>query len=131
MVYGIAKQSGGFVTVESAVGIGTTITVLLPLSAAPVSADETAEPFIAARGSGCVLVVEDESMVRELARRALELYGYQVMDLPDGESALELLERGAVRIDLVLTDVVMPRMTGGRSWPSTCGRGTRSSRCSS
>ena len=112
MVYGIVKQHGGFVTIESALGRGTTVSVHLPLSAAPVAADETAEPFIAAHGSGCVLVVEDEPMVRGLARRALELYGYQVMDVPDGESALELLEREAARVDLVLTDVVMPRMTG-------------------
>jgi len=110
MVYGIAKQHGGYVMIESQVGVGTTVTVHLPLAGAPKeSGDEPSQPS-ATRGSGRILVVEDEPMVRALARRALERHGYDVVVVTDGAAALWLLEAG--RIDLVLTDVVMPRMTG-------------------
>ncbi len=110
MVYGIVRQHGGYVMIDSQVDVGTTVTVHLPLARAPMeSGEETSLPS-ATRGSGRILVVEDEPMVRALARRALERQGYDVVVVTDGAAALWLLEAG--RIDLVLTDVVMPRMTG-------------------
>ena len=110
MVYGIVRQHGGYVMIDSQVDVGTTVTVHLPLARAPMeSGEETALPS-ATRGSGRILVVEDEPMVRALARRALERQGYDVVVVTDGAAALWLLDAG--RIDLVLTDVVMPRMTG-------------------
>jgi two-component system cell cycle sensor histidine kinase/response regulator CckA len=112
-VYGIVKQSGGYIWVYSEAGHGTAIKVYLPrVSGAP-------EPLRAApaapelrRGSETVLLVEDAAPVRVLARRSLESFGYAVLDAPDGPAALEIAARHAGGIDLLVTDVVMPGMSG-------------------
>jgi PAS domain S-box-containing protein len=111
MVHGVAQQSGGYVHIESAPDAGTLVAIVLPL----VNAEATrAEPVVAARrGSGeAVLVVEDESVVRSLARRVLEEQGYAVYQAPNGAVALEFLSTHPGTVDLVLTDIVMPRMNG-------------------
>jgi PAS domain S-box-containing protein len=119
-VYGIVRQHGGYVTIECAVGAGTTVTVHLPLVAAPAEPGAAPAPPVRARGHGRILVVEDEPMLRDLARRALSRKGYDVVVVTDGASALRLLEGDTPRFDLVLTDVVMPKLNGkelaDRAW---------------
>jgi len=112
-VYGIVKQSGGTVWLESAPGAGTTVSIYLPRVAEAPDAVVTAPAEPAAAPRGTVLVVEDERMVRDLVRRTLARVGYQVLEAVDGEAALALARATSGPIDLLLTDVVMPRL-GGR-----------------
>jgi len=114
-VYGIVKQSGGFIWVESALGKGTTFEIYLPLASASGPASKTeAEDKKAAlrRGSETILVVEDETGVRELAGQFLKAHGYTVLEAADGIAALEIAARHEGRIHVVLTDLIMPRMNG-------------------
>jgi PAS domain S-box-containing protein len=109
-VYGIIRQSAGHISVESEVGHGTTFTVLLPASEGVVAPALSAEPVLS--GSGSVLLVEDEEGVRRLIATILEQYGYRVLAAPDGVEALRVFEECGNRIDLLISDVVMPRMRG-------------------
>jgi PAS domain S-box-containing protein len=115
-VYGIVKQSNGFVAVDSEPGRGTVVTVYLPRVPAVAEVEGAARPHPAqpdARGgSETVLVVEDEEIVRSLVREMLEGLGYTVLDARDGEDALRLLESDTQGVDLVISDLVMPRMSG-------------------
>ncbi|WP_037315589.1 hybrid sensor histidine kinase/response regulator [Ruegeria halocynthiae] len=115
-VYGIVKQTGGFIFVDSFQGQGTEFTVFLPVSTAtqePAKADAIATDTQTARqGEGVVLLVEDEAPVRAFATRALRLKGYTVLEADSGEEALRLLEDGALNVDAFVTDVVMPGMDG-------------------
>jgi signal transduction histidine kinase/CheY-like chemotaxis protein len=112
-VYGVVKQSGGFIWVESSVGRGTTFEIYLPEVAEKVT-KEDGEPKAAVipRGSETILVVEDESGVRELTREFLKISGYSVLEAKDGPEALEIAGKHPGRIHLMLTDMVMPRMSG-------------------
>ncbi|HUF35611.1 MAG TPA: PAS domain S-box protein [Gemmatimonadales bacterium] len=112
-VYGIVRQSGGHIRVQTRLHEGSAFTVYLPRveGAADVAAAPQPPPA-AARGSETVLVVEDEGAVRALARRVLEAQGYRVLDAASPAQALELTDEGRRRIDLLLTDVVMPGMGG-------------------
>ena len=110
-VYGIVKQSGGHVTVHSEVGRGTTFRIYLPREVAQAAAPPPRRE--ASRGgSETVLVVEDDESVRRLVHRVLEPAGYAVLSAASGAEALELCERRADPIHLMLTDVVMPAMDG-------------------
>jgi signal transduction histidine kinase len=113
-VYGIIKQSGGHVSVQSKLGHGTTFMIWLPLVENPASLDgptrESAEPK---DGRETILLVEDEEGVRELAREVLQGHGYTVIEARDGESALRIVGDRRERVHLLLTDVLMPKM-GGR-----------------
>ncbi|PYO96181.1 MAG: hypothetical protein DMD61_14495 [Gemmatimonadetes bacterium] len=112
-VYGIVKQSGGYIWVYSEPRRGTTVKVYLPRVPGASEAPAPAPPARAARGGNeTVLLVEDAAPVRALARRSLEACGYRVLDASDGPSALELSARHAAGIDLLVTDVVMPGMSG-------------------
>ena len=112
-VYGVVKQSGGFIWVESAPGKGATFEIYLPQSAETVE-DIAGQSKTAAlpRGSGTILVVEDEAEVRELAREFLQTSGYTVLEAQNGVEALEVLTRHAGPVHVVVSDMVMPRMGG-------------------
>ncbi|HUE78619.1 MAG TPA: response regulator [Sphingomicrobium sp.] len=114
-VYGIVKQSGGFIFADSKVGEGTRFVIYLPVHREEASAGEPrrlAKPKEQELwGSGTVLLVEDEPMVRGVAERALTRHGYTVITADNGEDALEVLARGE-EIVLLISDVVMPAMDG-------------------
>jgi two-component system cell cycle sensor histidine kinase/response regulator CckA len=118
-VYGIVKQTGGFIFVDSVVGQGTSFTLLVP--AHEVQPDEqpvqkeTEVRKLAEKGSGVVLLVEDEAPVRAFAARALRLRGYTVIEAETAEEALATLEDDTLAVDIFVTDVVMPGMDGP-SW---------------
>ncbi|CAD7338135.1 response regulator [Sphingomonadales bacterium 56] len=114
-VYGIVKQSGGYIFAESELGRGASFVIYLPVyqgadmeqaipAKAPIKRSET-------WGTGTVLLVEDEDMVRAVAERALSRQGYKVLTAHDGEQGLEVLA-GGEQIDLLISDVVMPNMDG-------------------
>jgi PAS domain S-box-containing protein len=109
--YGIVKQNGGHIDICSELGQGTAVTVYLPGSAGQASDRAQAEPLTARRGNGeRILVVEDEEGVRRITERILREHGYDVLAASGPEQALDLAASSAV--DLVLTDVVMPGMSG-------------------
>jgi len=110
-VYGIAKQAGGHVTVASEPGHGTTFVVYLPTVASQAPEAPAAAPD-APLGTETVLLVEDDAPVRATARRILEGRGYRVLEAASGSAALEVAGRGAEPIHLLMTDVVMPGMSG-------------------
>jgi len=114
-VYGIVKQSGGYVWIYSEPGLGTTVKIYFPEVSA-VAAFATSEPRAASsetkRGSETILLVEDEEAVRGLTSRILEKQGYRVIPAQHGREAMDIAAKEEGHIDLVLTDVVMPGMNG-------------------
>ena len=110
-VYGIVKQSDGYVTVRSSEGAGTAFSIFLPRTL-PADALDERSAVTARRGNETVLVVEDEEAVRLLASRALRESGYRTVEARHGGEALRILTERSGSIDLVLTDVVMPGMGG-------------------
>ena len=115
-VYGIVKQSGGFIFADSKVGEGTRFTIYLPVHHVEKEKEgrKAARPAEAENelwGTGTILLVEDEPMVRTVAERALTRHGYQVLTANNGEEALEIVDRGD-EIALLISDVVMPLMDG-------------------
>jgi signal transduction histidine kinase/CheY-like chemotaxis protein len=112
-VYGIVKQSGGYIECDSEPGRGTTFRIYLSRVDVPAPAVERlGRPADAAGGTETILLVEDEESVRELARDILRAIGYTVIEARNGVEALLLSERHQGPLDLLLTDVVMPRMSG-------------------
>jgi two-component system cell cycle sensor histidine kinase/response regulator CckA len=113
MVYGSVKQSGGFVWADSAPGEGTIIQVYWPeIQAEPEPLTETDELSPVKGGTETILIAEDDTVLRDLSVRALAQLGYRCLAAGDAEEALALLQRGQT-VDLVITDVVMPGMSGG------------------
>jgi CheY-like chemotaxis protein len=112
-VYGIIKQSGGYVFVQSEVGRGTVFTIYFPRVDEPSEAPGAAQiSQVATGGSETVLLVEDEESVRELVRDTLEARGYQVLEAADGNAGLSAAASYPDPIHLVITDVVMPGLSG-------------------
>ena len=113
-VYGVVRQSGGWIEVESLQGEGTRFAVYLPQ--AEQEAEEESAPAAARRmeegGGEMVLVVEDQESVRNLAARVLERLGYRVLQAENGEEALRMAGAGGEKISLLITDMVMPGMAG-------------------
>jgi len=112
--YGIVRQSGGEISVESQAGRGSVFLIDLPQAAGVPSLPEMAAAPHSGGGSETVLLVEDDEAVRTLTRRVLELQGYAVIPAANGQAALELSRSHPGRIDLLLTDVVMPGISGPR-----------------
>lgn len=111
-VYGIVKQNQGFIDVSSEPGQGTTLKVFLPCSEeGPPVETETTGRDPALRGDETILLVEDDDAVRKVTRDTLAEYGYTILTAANGEEALRLFREENTRIDLVLTDVVMPGMS--------------------
>ena len=114
-VYGIIKQHGGGVTVQSELGRGSTFTIYLPQVEPEVTEPEAVpapDEERLPRGREVVLVAEDEETVRSIVVRLLHAQGYRVLEAEDGQAGLELARRHPGPIDLLLTDVMMPRMGG-------------------
>lgn len=112
-VHGIVTQLGGAIEVESAVGRGTVFRILLPRMDAPVDRVAPAEtPAPSGRGAARILVVDDDELVRAAVARTLRAAGHGVTEAADGAEALELSSRTPAPFDLVVTDLVMPRMAG-------------------
>lgn len=114
-VYGIVKQTGGFITVDSEVGKGTAFNIYLPRLRVDASTAPVEIAPVQARdvtGQDTILLVEDEEAVRSFAARALRMRGYNVLEAAGGEEALEIVKSEAHTIHLIITDVVMPSMDG-------------------
>ena len=111
-VYGIVKQAGGGIDVHSQPGRGSTFTIFLPVSAAYTAPPRTAPASAAPGGGETILVVEDEDAVRSLVARVLRTRGYRVLEAASGTIALEVVDAHIGSIDLILTDVIMPGMSG-------------------
>jgi PAS domain S-box-containing protein len=113
MVYGVVAESGGRISVESDRGRGTTFTIHLPVAndGAPehMTAPVAHQPL---RGTETILLVEDEQPIRELVRKVLARYGYDVLEASDVADALEIAERHPAPIHLLLSDIVMPELSG-------------------
>lgn len=117
-VYGIVQQSGGHLTVDSDLGVGTTFRIYLPAADPSDVEEEVIKAPVAAKkpadltGQGNILFVEDEASVRLIAAKSLRKKGYKVVEAEDGEEAFELLEEAEEPFDLMISDVVMPGMDG-------------------
>jgi two-component system cell cycle sensor histidine kinase/response regulator CckA len=122
-VYGIVRQSGGTITVESEAGRGSAFTIDLPATEEPLAATKPGPAVPEPEGgSETILLVEDEDTVRRLVTRILRSVGYQVIEASGGDEALELLEGHEGRIDLLLSDVLMRGLTGPELAKQVCAR---------
>ena len=114
MVYGIVKQSGGYIWAYSEPGLGTTIKLYFPsVAETPALPPEPVAELTSTGTGGTILVVEDDALVRSMVRRALSETGFRVIEAANGEEALAVVRSYSAQIDAVLTDLAMPEL-GGR-----------------
>jgi PAS domain S-box-containing protein len=113
VVYGIIQQHDGLIEVHSEVGVGSVFRICLPVVERGANAAREASTGVAERGTGTILLVEDENAVRQLATKILEKAGYRVLAAADGAEAIDLFKRHAEEVDLLVIDAVMPKL-GGR-----------------
>jgi PAS domain S-box-containing protein len=117
VVYNIVKGHGGTIVLQSEEGVGTSFTVLLPVTGDADGSEAGAdEPGPSGRSKGCILVVDDEAAMRELGRELLEEEGYDVLTAEDGKQAVEIYRERWKDVALVVLDLVMPRMDGGQAF---------------
>lgn len=112
IVFGVVKQNGGQIAVDSEPGRGTTFKIYFPLVAEALEVQKSEAQGSTIRGSETILLVEDEDSVRESTAEYLTESGYTVLKAAGGPNALEVAERHAGSIDLLLTDLIMPQMSG-------------------
>jgi CheY-like chemotaxis protein len=112
LVLTIVKGFGGEIRVESQPGMGTLFEIFLPATKKALTAAPAPPPAIARGGQECILLAEDEEVIREMAQIGLESKGYKVFSAPDGAAALSMYRERQKDIDLVIADMVMPRMSG-------------------
>jgi len=112
--YGIIRNHGGFIGVDSEVGRGTVFSVYLPWSEKTAVADEEVEVF-SQQGSETILLVDDETMILEVGQAMLQQLGYQVLTAQGGQAAVAVMEHQAATVDLVILDLIMPGMDGGQT----------------
>jgi DNA-binding NtrC family response regulator len=112
IVLRIVRESGGAVRVQSRPAKGTTFSIYLPASRLPAEPGEPSVPLFASRGSETILLAEDEDTVRRIMALMLQRSGYRVLEAADGEEALRIFREHESEIQLLLTDLVMPRLGG-------------------
>jgi two-component system, cell cycle sensor histidine kinase and response regulator CckA len=121
VVHGIVTQSRGFIHLQSQSGVGTTFTIYLPALVAGTEVRGADSAVGSKKGSETVLLVEDDDAIRRVAKRALQGVGYRVLEAGDGKAAVEVAANHQGPIDLVVTDVIMPRMDGPALADRLCG----------
>jgi PAS domain S-box-containing protein len=116
MVYGIIKQHDGHISVYSEPGRGTTFKILLPLIQSKVEERKRGESLQVKRGTESILIAEDDAHVRSLLKEILSTAGYDIKEAPDGSEATEVFQKHRDDINLVILDVIMPKMTGKEAY---------------
>jgi signal transduction histidine kinase/ActR/RegA family two-component response regulator len=115
--YGIIKNHNGIITVESQMGVGTTFNVYLPFSHQPVPKEMSVDAELR-KGSGTILLVDDEKLVLDVSKAILEKLGYHVLVADNGVQAIQTVRQGAQKLDLVILDMIMPGLAGGKTFES-------------
>ena len=115
-VYGIIKSHGGYINVYSEKERGTVFTIYLPASAKEVLRDEEGSPAMLVKGTGTILLIDDEKMILEVGLELLEELGYTVLSAMSGQEAIDVFQKDQDNIDLVIMDMIMPGMGGGETF---------------
>jgi PAS domain S-box-containing protein len=115
-VYGIIKSHGGYINVYSEKGRGTVFTIYLPASAKEVLIDEEGSPAMLVKGTGTILLIDDEKMILDVGLELLEELGYTVLSAMSGQEAIDVFQKDQDNIDLVIMDMIMPGMGGGETF---------------
>ncbi len=115
-VYGIIKSHGGYINVYSETDLGTTFTIYLPASGKEVLQEKSEPVPTVSRGSGTILLIDDERMIIDVGEELLQELGYKVFTATSGQDAIKLYEKNTDKIDLVIMDMIMPGMGGGETF---------------
>jgi two-component system cell cycle sensor histidine kinase/response regulator CckA len=115
-VYGIIKSHGGYINVYSEKERGTVFTIYLPASAKEVLIDEEGSPAMLIKGTGTILLIDDEKMILDVGLELLEELGYTVLSAMSGQEAIDVFQKDQDNIDLVIMDMIMPGMGGGETF---------------